>query len=78
LEEGDIQTAHDCLGYDYFFEGKVIEGNKLGRTIGYPTANLEINDPNKLIPADGIYAVNVSIGKEMKPILLKPNHFTRE
>lgn len=64
LEEGDIQTAHDCLGYDYFFEGKVIEGNKLGRTLGYPTANLEINDPNKLIPADGIYAVNVSIGKE--------------
>jgi riboflavin kinase / FMN adenylyltransferase len=64
LEEGDIQTADDCLGYDYFFEGKVIEGNKLGRTLGYPTANLEIENPNKLIPADGIYAVNVAIGKE--------------
>lgn len=64
LEEPDIQTATDCLGYDYFFEGKVIEGNKLGRTLGYPTANLEIHDPNKLIPADGIYAVNVSVGKE--------------
>jgi riboflavin kinase/FMN adenylyltransferase len=64
LEEGDIQTADDCLGYDYFFEGKVIEGNKLGRMLGYPTANLEIQDPNKLIPADGIYAVNVAIGKE--------------
>lgn len=64
LEEGDIKTAHDCLGYDYFFEGKVIEGNKLGRTLGYPTANLEIKDPNKLIPADGIYAINVAIGKE--------------
>ena len=42
----------------------MIEGNKLGRTLGYPTANLEIKDPNKLIPADGIYAVNVRIQKE--------------
>jgi len=64
LESGDIRTANECLGYDYFFEGKVIEGNKLGRTLGYPTANLEIKDPNKLIPADGIYAVNVRIQKE--------------
>ena len=64
LEEGDTRTANECLGYDYFFEGKVIEGNKLGRTLGYPTANLEIKDPNKLIPADGIYAVNVSLEKE--------------
>ena len=64
LNDGDIDTANECLGYDYFFEGKVIDGNKLGRTLGYPTANLEINDPNKLVPADGIYAVNVSIEKE--------------
>jgi riboflavin kinase/FMN adenylyltransferase len=64
LEEGDVQTADDCLGYDYFFEGKVVEGNKLGRMLGYPTANLEIQNPNKLIPADGIYAVNVAIGRE--------------
>jgi riboflavin kinase/FMN adenylyltransferase len=64
LEAGDIRTAHECLGYDYFFEGKVIEGNKIGRTLGYPTANLEIEDANKLIPSDGIYAVNVSVGKE--------------
>ncbi|HUZ59815.1 MAG TPA: bifunctional riboflavin kinase/FAD synthetase [Hanamia sp.] len=64
LNEGDINTANEYLGYDYFFEGRVIDGNKLGRTLGYPTANLLINDANKLIPADGIYAVNVSIGKE--------------
>ncbi len=64
LEIGDIKTANECLGYDYFFEGKVIEGNKLGRTLGYPTANLEIGDPNKLIPADGIYAVNICIATE--------------
>lgn len=64
LSEGDILTAKECLGYDYFFEGKVIEGNKLGRTLGYPTANLEINDKNKVIPGNGIYTVNVSIEKE--------------
>ncbi|HEY5462099.1 MAG TPA: bifunctional riboflavin kinase/FAD synthetase [Hanamia sp.] len=64
LSECDTSTANEFLGYDYFFEGKVIDGNKLGRTLGYPTANLEINDTNKLIPADGIYAINVSIKKE--------------
>ena len=75
LEEGDIQIAYDCLGYDYFFEGKVIGGNKLGRTLGYPTANLEIKDPNKLIPADGIYAVNLSLGKEKETNLFEPESF---
>jgi riboflavin kinase / FMN adenylyltransferase len=64
LNSGEVAIANECLGYDYFFEGKVIEGNKLGRTLGFPTANLEIKHKNKLIPADGIYAVNVSIGKE--------------
>jgi riboflavin kinase/FMN adenylyltransferase len=57
---GDIETAHDLLGYDYFFTGKVVEGNQLGRTIGYPTANLQIADENKLIPSNGVYAVLVS------------------
>ena len=75
LEEGDIQIAYDCLGYDYFFEGKVIGGNKLGRTLGYPTANLEIKDPNKLIPADGIYAVNLSLGKENEINSFDPESF---
>jgi riboflavin kinase/FMN adenylyltransferase len=64
LKDGDITTANECLGYDYFFEGKVIKGNQLGRTLGYPTANLQINNTNKLVPADGIYAVSVSIRKE--------------
>ncbi|MGN6531476.1 MAG: bifunctional riboflavin kinase/FAD synthetase [Ginsengibacter sp.] len=64
LNTGQVSIANDCLGYDYFFEGRVIEGNKIGRTLGYPTANLEINDKNKLVPADGIYAVNVSLGTE--------------
>jgi len=64
LKNGDIITANECLGYDYFIEGKVIQGNQLGRTLGYPTANLQINNRNKLVPADGIYAVSVSIRKE--------------
>ncbi len=59
LVTGDINTAALYLGYQYFFTGKVIEGNKLGRTIGYPTANLLIENENKLIPADGVYAVDI-------------------
>lgn len=68
LNTGEVSIANDCLGYDYFFEGKVIEGNQLGRTLGFPTANLEIKDKNKLIPADGIYAVNVSLGTESSTV----------
>jgi riboflavin kinase / FMN adenylyltransferase len=59
LLEGDIEKANDFLGYPYFFEGKVIEGNKLGRTIGYPTANLQISDAEKLVPGNGVYAVEI-------------------
>ncbi|MEJ7611157.1 MAG: bifunctional riboflavin kinase/FAD synthetase, partial [Ferruginibacter sp.] len=58
---GDIKTAAEYLGYDYFFSGTVVEGNKLGRTIGYPTANLQIEDENKLVPANGVYAVDVEL-----------------
>jgi riboflavin kinase/FMN adenylyltransferase len=62
LLKGDIQTANEFLGYPYFFTGKVVEGNKLGRTIGYPTANLLIEDGYKLIPGNGVYAVEVLNG----------------
>jgi riboflavin kinase/FMN adenylyltransferase len=55
--QGDVDTARNCLGYDYFFSGTVIKGNQLGRTIGYPTANLQINNDNKLVPGNGVYAV---------------------
>jgi len=64
LEEGDISTANEYLGYSYFFEGEIIEGDKLGRTLGYPTANIEITDKNKLVPGNGVYAVEVSIVNE--------------
>lgn len=63
LIHGDIHTANEYLGYDYFFEGKIIDGNKLGRTLGYPTANLYIADKHKLIPAYGVYAVSVNLLK---------------
>ncbi len=61
LLEHDIQTANQLLGYPYFFEGIVIKGNQLGRTIGYPTANISITNDEKLIPANGVYAVTVSM-----------------
>jgi len=57
ISKADLDTANSLLGYDFFFTGRVVDGNKLGRTLGYPTANLQIEDPEKLIPGDGIYAV---------------------
>jgi riboflavin kinase/FMN adenylyltransferase len=60
IGQADLDTANRLLGYDFFFAGRVIEGNRLGRTIGYPTANLQIEDPEKLIPGDGVYAVEVA------------------
>ncbi|MES2590283.1 MAG: bifunctional riboflavin kinase/FAD synthetase [Bacteroidota bacterium] len=59
LQTGDVKTAATFLGHFYSLSGKVVEGLKLGRTIGYPTANIVVEDMYKLIPADGIYAVQV-------------------
>ena len=61
ITENDIASANAALGYPYFFEGLVVEGNKLGRTLGYPTANLHIGSEEKLIPGNGVYAVFVEI-----------------
>ena len=61
LLSGDVDTANAYLGRPYTFSGKVVHGKKLGRTIGYPTANLNINHPNKLIPAIGVYAVQCNV-----------------
>ena len=60
LNSDDLTGANSYLGYDYFLQGKVVGGNKLGRKIGFPTANILPNDPHKLIPRDGVYAVHVS------------------
>jgi len=59
LAEKQIAKANALLGYAYFFEGFVVRGNQIGRTIGFPTANLHINDEEKLIPSNGVYAVRV-------------------
>lgn len=64
IEEGDILVANDFLGYSFFITGKVVKGKQLGRTIGYPTANISIGNEDKLIPKIGVYAVNVLIGKQ--------------
>ncbi|MFL5744967.1 MAG: bifunctional riboflavin kinase/FAD synthetase [Niastella sp.] len=61
--QGNTDVANTLLGYDFFFEGTVVDGNKLGRTLGYPTANLRIENEEKLIPGNGIYAVQAIIGK---------------
>jgi riboflavin kinase/FMN adenylyltransferase len=74
--EGDIEKAASYLGYHYYFSGTVIQGNKIGRTIGYPTANLQIQDEYKLVPANGVYAVDVKLGsrnlKGMMNIGIRP------
>ena len=62
LETGDIQKASHYLGYPYLLKGKVIEGRRLGREIGFPTANILPDDQHKLIPTDGVYAVLVNVG----------------
>jgi riboflavin kinase/FMN adenylyltransferase len=61
LLQSDIETANKLLGYDFFFEGLVIEGDKLGRQLGYPTANLEYTDKEKIHLGHGVYAVFVEI-----------------
>ncbi|MBO9621056.1 MAG: bifunctional riboflavin kinase/FAD synthetase [Niabella sp.] len=59
--KGDTTTAGHLLGYDFFFEGEVVHGDKLGRELGYPTANLHVKDEEKIIPGNGIYAVYVAV-----------------
>jgi riboflavin kinase / FMN adenylyltransferase len=66
LEIGDVVMAAKYLGRYYELSGKVVKGKQLGRTIGYPTANIQIEDPNKQIPADGVYAVEVFFNNEWK------------
>ena len=59
LEAGDVQEASAMLGYDYSLQGVVVAGNRLGRTIGFPTANMQLYEPLKLVPGNGVYFVKV-------------------
>lgn len=61
LKEGDVSLAAKFLGYNYFLDGTVVDGYKIGRKIGFPTANLKVDCPDKLIPSEGVYAVYVYV-----------------
>lgn len=61
LLEGNIKLANEYLGYPYFISGKVVDGKKIGRTIGFPTANIQINESYKLLPRNGVYIVSSEI-----------------
>lgn len=66
IKNGDVEKAADYLGHPFEISGEVVDGNKLGRTIGYPTANIKVENPFKLIPANGVYAVEVKIDRDRK------------
>lgn len=61
LEEGRVEDAAEMLGYRYAMKGVVVAGNRLGRTMGYPTANMRLYEPLKLVPGHGVYAVDVEV-----------------
>lgn len=61
LTEGNVSLAKDYLGYPYMISGKVVKGKQLGRTIGFPTANIQIAEDYKLVPAIGVYVVGVTV-----------------
>lgn len=61
LTSGNLKIANNYLGYEYFISGHVIEGNQIGRKIGFPTANIKIPEPYKQVPKDGVYAVRVQL-----------------
>lgn len=63
LFTGDVATASAFLRYDYSLEGEVVHGRKIGRTIGYPTANLDLYEKMKLVPAEGVYLTRVRLGE---------------
>lgn len=61
IEQGNIRRANELLGHPYFLIGTIVEGYKLGRTIGFPTANIRIETAEKLLPCDGVYAVRMFV-----------------
>ncbi|UKT64324.1 bifunctional riboflavin kinase/FAD synthetase [Pedobacter mucosus] len=73
LLEGDVSLAADYLGYPFSISGNVIKGDKIGRTIGFPTANIFVEETYKLIPGDGIYAVTVEMSLDLTNLEFKPS-----
>jgi riboflavin kinase/FMN adenylyltransferase len=83
IEEGRITSANKALSYPYFINGVVVEGIKLGRTLGYPTANIQLIEPKKLLPRNGVYAVLVKVNNlihqgmlniGIRPTISMPKH----
>lgn len=72
VKEGEIELANQCLGYPYTIAGKVVDGHKEGRRIGFPTANLDTSDFGQLIPGGGVYAVKVRLERSLayKPAMM--------
>jgi len=66
IKKGEVETANNLLGYPFFFEGKVLHGDQLGGKLGYPTANLEYTDVDKIHLGEGVYAAQVIVNKEIK------------
>jgi riboflavin kinase/FMN adenylyltransferase len=65
LLDGNVKLANQYLGYSYYISGQVIEGKKIGRTIGFPTANIKINENYKLLPKNGVYIVSSTINNTL-------------
>ena len=76
-EDGDVETAAVLLGRPYQLYGKVTPGEQIGHQLGFPTANLQPDDPCKLIPASGVYAVFAAIGERQEPLPAMMNIGTR-
>lgn len=70
LQQSDVAKANHYLGYTFSLKGTVTKGNQIGRKIGFPTANIEASDPNKLIPAKGVYAITVDVDGQIYPAML--------
>jgi riboflavin kinase / FMN adenylyltransferase len=70
LLTGRLDEANNLLGYEYSVSGTVIEGRRIGRAIGFPTANIRPADTHKLIPCNGVYAVEVNLGGQRYPGML--------
>lgn len=67
IAAGEIERANEMLGYEYSLFGVVVSGNQLGRTIGFPTANMQLYEPLKLIPGNGVYSVDVeTVGRTFR------------
>jgi len=63
ISEGNIKKVYSYLGYNFSLSGEVVKGNAIGRTIGFPTANIKISDNNKLIPKNGVYLISSILDK---------------